>query len=170
MNLKIRDHVLDIASNDATLLNFYPKNVITVGVDPLVNKYKKHYNKINYKISNFFRISDIQKLNLKQKFKIITSFSVFYDLRDPNKFIRGIKECLDEKGVFVLEHADLFSIIRNNLFDTICHEHIEYYSSKVIIDMMNFNGLRIFDHEFNNINGGSSRYYCLLYTSDAADE
>ena len=69
VNLKMRDHVLDIASNDATLLNFYPKNVITVGVDPLVNKYKKHYNKINYKISNFFKNNDIKKLKLKKNLK-----------------------------------------------------------------------------------------------------
>ena len=69
VNLKMKDHVLDIASNDATLLNFYPKNVMTVGVDPLVNKYKKHYNKINYKISNFFKNNDIKKLKLKKKFK-----------------------------------------------------------------------------------------------------
>ena len=157
--LKANDLVLDIASNDATLLNYYQKNIITVGVDPLVNKYKTCYKKINYKISKFFQISDIKKLNLTKKFKIISALSVFYDLVDPNRFIKGIKECLEENGIFVLEHADLLSIIKNNLFDTICHEHLEYYSSKVIIDMMNFNGLKVFDYEFNDINGGSSRYY-----------
>jgi SAM-dependent methyltransferase len=157
--LKANDSVLDIASNDGTLLNFYKKKTVTVGVDPLVNKYKSYYKKISYKISNFFQINDIKKLNLKKKFKIISALSVFYDLKDPNRFIKGIKECLDENGIIVLEHADLFSIIKNNLFDTICHEHLEYYSSKVIIEMMNFNGLKVFDHEFNNINGGSSRYY-----------
>ena len=159
VKLQDNDYVLDIASNDGTLLNFYEKKIVTVGIDPLVNKYKSYYKKISYKISNFFQISDIKKLNLKKKFKIITSLSVFYDLKDPNRFIRGIKECLDENGVFVLEHADLLCIIKNNLFDTICHEHLEYYSSKVIIDMMNLNGLKVFNHEFNNINGGSSRYY-----------
>ena len=85
--------------------------------------------------------------------------SVLYDLKNTNRFIRGVKECLDEEGVFVLEHADLLSIIKNNLFDTICHEHLEYYSSKVIIDMMDFHGLKVFNYESNNINGGSSRYY-----------
>ena len=157
--LKTNDCVLDIASNDGTLLNFYKKNIITVGVDPLVNKYRKFYKKINYKISNFFQIKDIKKLKLKKKFKIITALSVFYDLKSPNNFIKEVRDILDKKGVFILEHADLLSIIKNNLFDTICHEHIEYYSSKVIIEMMNHNGLRVFDHEFNDINGGSSRYY-----------
>ena len=127
VKLQANDYVLDIASNDATLLNFYEKKIVTVGIDPLVNKYKSYYNKINYKISNFFKFSDIKKLNLKKKFKIITSLSVFYDLKNTNRFIRDVKECLDEEGVFILEHADLYSIIKNNLFDTICHEHLEYY-------------------------------------------
>jgi SAM-dependent methyltransferase len=159
VNLKAKDHVLDIASNDATLLNFYPKNIITVGVDPLVCKYKKYYNKINYKISNFFQNTDIKKLKLKKKFKIISALSVFYDLRDPNKFISEVKEILDDNGIFVLEQADLYCIIKNNIFDTICHEHLGFFSSKVIMEMMILNGLKVFHHEYNNINGGSSRYY-----------
>ena len=152
VNLKAKDQVLDIASNDATLLNFYPKKIITVGIDPLANKYKRSYNKINYKISNFFQITDIKKLNLKKKFKIISALSVFYDLRDPNKFIREIKEILDEKGIIILEHADLYCIIKNAIFDTICHEHLGFYSSKVIIEMIKSNGLKVFNHEYNNIN------------------
>jgi len=159
VNLKAKDQVLDIASNDATLLNFYPKKIITVGVDPLANKYKKYYYTIDYKISNFFQITDIKKLNLKKKFKIVSALSVFYDLRDPNKFIREVKEILDEKGIFVLEHADLYCIIKNIIFDTICHEHLSFYSSKVIMEIIRSNGLKVFNHEYNNINGGSSRYY-----------
>ena len=158
-NLEKKDCVLDIASNDGTLLSFYPKNITTVGIDPLVNKYKSFYNKIDFKISNFFNIKDITKLKIKKKFKIITALSVFYDLRDPNKFLKGLKQILDNDGIFVLEHADLYSIIKNNIFDTICHEHLGYFSSKAIIEMMNNNGFKVFNHEFNNINGGSSRYY-----------
>ena len=159
VKLKANDYVLDIASNDATLLNFYQKNVVTVGIDPLVNKYKTCYNKINYKISKFFQIADIRKLNLKKNFKVVSALSVFYDVKNPNKFIQDVKEILDKEGIFILEHADLLCIIKNNLFDTICHEHLEYYSSKVIIDMMSRNGLKVFDHNFNDINGGSSRYF-----------
>ena len=159
IKLKPKQYVLDIGSNDATLLNFYANDIIKVGVDPLVNKYKKFYKKINYKISNFFKIKDIEKIKIKKKFKIISALSVFYDLRDPNKFIREIKKILDDKGVFVLEHVDLYYIIKNNIFDTICHEHLIFYSSKIIIEMMKNNGLKVFNHEYNKINGGSSRYY-----------
>ena len=159
VKLKSKQYVLDIGSNDATLLNFYANDIIKVGVDPLVNKYKKFYKKINYKISNFFKIQDIEKIKIKKKFKIISALSVFYDLRDPNKFIKEIKKILDDKGVFVLEHVDLYYIIKNNIFDTICHEHLIFYSSKIIIEMMKNNGLKVFNHEYNEINGGSSRYY-----------
>ena len=165
-NLRAKDHVLDIASNDATLLNFYNKNILTVGIDPLVNKYKKHYKKINYKISNFFHISEIKKLKLKKKFKIISALSVFYDLRDPNKFLRHVKKLLDDEGIFILEHADLYMIIKNKIFDTICHEHLGFFSSKVIIDMIRNNGLKVFHHEYNDINGGSSRYYICHKNAD----
>ena len=156
VKLKSKQYVLDIGSNDATLLNFYANDIIKVGVDPLVNKYKKFFN---YKISNFFKIKDIEKIKIKKKFKIISALSVFYDLRDPNKFIKEIKKILDDKGVFVLEHVDLYYIIKNNIFDTICHEHLVFYSSKIIIEMMKNNGLKVFNHEYNEINGGSSRYY-----------
>jgi len=159
VKLKSKQYVLDIGSNDATLLNFYANDIIKVGVDPLVNKYKKFYKKINYKISNFFKIKDIEKIKIKKKFKIISALSVFYDLRDPNKFIKEIKKLLDDRGVFVLEHVDLYYIIKNNIFDTICHEHLIFYSSKIIIEMMKNNGLKVFNHEYNEINGGSSRYY-----------
>ena len=159
VKLKSKQYVLDIGSNDATLLNFYGNDIIKVGVDPLVNKYKKFYKKINYKISNFFKIKDIENIKIKKKFKIISALSVFYDLRDPNKFIKEIKKILDDKGVFVLEHVDLYYIIKNNIFDTICHEHLVFYSSKIIIEMMKNNGLKVFNHEYNEINGGSSRYY-----------
>ena len=85
VSLKSKDMVLDIASNDATLLNFYPSGIITFGIDPLVKKYIKYYNKINYKISDFFSLSKIRK-KTKKKFKIITALSVFYDLEKPNTF------------------------------------------------------------------------------------
>ena len=84
---------------------------------------------------------------------------MFYDLPNPNRFLRDVKKVLDKEGIFVLEHADLLSIIKNCQFDTICHEHLEYYSTKVIIELMNKNGLRVFNLKANSINGGSMRYF-----------
>ena len=153
------DHVLDIASNDATLLNFYNKNIVKVGIDPLVNKYIKYYKKIDYKISDFFSSRKILKKKIKNKFKIITALSVFYDAKDPNQFLKDVHKLLREDGIFLLEHADLLSILKLKMFDTICHEHLYYYSTKVIIDIVLKHNLRVFDLKRNNINGGSTQYF-----------
>ena len=158
--LKAGENILDIASNDGTLLNSYPKNSFTVGVDPIINKLSKFYNKRHLKINDFFSFKKLLQFKIKKKFKIITAISVFYDLKDPNSFLRDINKIIDIKnGIFLLEHADLYSIIKKNLFDTICHEHLTYYSSKIIINMARNNNFKVIDIERNNINGGSTRFY-----------
>tara|TARA_B100000989_G_scaffold277021_1_gene237672 strand:- start:2916 stop:4139 length:1224 start_codon:yes stop_codon:yes gene_type:complete len=155
---KKNDYILDIASNDGTLLKFYNESFNRVGIDPLVNKYKKYYKKIHNKISDFFSYKALKKNKINKKFKIITALSMFYDLKNPNLFLKDLSKVLHTEGVFILEQADLLSIIRNCLFDTICHEHLEYYSTRVIINLMKINSLRVFDIKQNDINGGSLRY------------
>ncbi len=157
VGLKKNDMVLDIASNDGTLLNFYNKNIITFGIDPILNKYKKYYKNINFISSNFFSKSLIQN-KTKKKFKVITALSVFYDLKDPNKFLKDVHDILDNQGLFFLEFADLASIIKYNMFDTICHEHAEYYSTDVLIKMFQNNNLELLDIKENDINGSSKQY------------
>ena len=156
--IKKNDFVLDIASNDGSLLNFYNKNIKTFGIDPILEKYKENYKKINHKIGDFFSAKQIKKTT-KKKFKIITALSVFYDAADPNKFVKDVKELLSNDGIFLLEFADLASIIKNKMFDTICHEHLEYYSSKVILNLCKKYNLRVFDIKKNDINGSSNQYY-----------
>ena len=163
--LKKGDFVLDIASNDGTLLNFYDKNITTFGIDPIINKFKKNYKKIDYKVSNFFSAKEIQK-KINNKFKIITALSVFYDMLDPNKFLKDVENLLDPEGIIIIELADLGSIVKNNVFDTFCHEHLEYYNAKVIGEMAKKNGLRLFNIENNDINGGSLQFYlCKINSS-----
>ena len=159
VKLKDNDVVLDIASNDGTLLNSYAnKKIITFGIDPLLYKYLKNYKKISYKASSFFSIEEVRKLT-KKKFKIITALSVVYDLEKPNKFLKEAKTLLSDDGIFLVEFADLASILKFKMFDTLCHEHLEYYSSKVFSQMCETNGLRVFDMKLNNINGGSTQYF-----------
>ena len=166
--LEKNDSVLDIASNDGSLLNFYNKNIFTVGIDPILNKYLEKYKNINIKIPDFFSANKIQK-RTKKKFKIITALSVFYDSTDPNKFLSDAKKLLSKDGIFLLEFADLASIIQNKMFDTICHEHLEYYSSEVIINLCKKNGLRVFDIKSNDINGASKQYYVCHENSNYKD-
>ena len=156
--LKKNDFVLDIASNDGSLLKYYDKKINTFGIDPILNKYKKEYKKINFKIADFFSAKKVTKFT-KEKFKIITALSVFYDSEDPDKFIKDVKKLLSINGIFLLEFADLASIIKFKMFDTICHEHLEYYSSKVIINLCKKNNLKVFDIKQNDINGASKQYY-----------
>ena len=163
--LKKNDSVLDIASNDGSLLNFYNKNIFTVGIDPILNKYIDQYKQINIKISEFFSAKKIQS-KTKRKFKVITALSVFYDSIDPNKFLNDAKKLLSKDGIFLLEFADLASIIQNKMFDTICHEHLEYYSSEVIINLCKKNGLRVFDIKSNEINGSSKQYFVCHESSN----
>ena len=163
--LKKKDAVLDIASNDGTLLNFYKKNVIKFGIDPLVGKYYSYYKKIDYKISNFFNYNLVRK-KFKNKFKIITALSVFYDLEKPNYFLKGIEKLLDTDGVAMIEIADLYSILKKNMFDTICHEHLEYYSTEVLLKMFKKNNLKLIDIKENEINGASKQFYITKNNSN----
>lgn len=169
VKLKNNEMVLDIASNDGSLLKFYKKKTTTFGIDPILKKYKKEYKKINYKISDFFSEIKVRKLT-KKKFKIITALSVFYDATDPNKFLRDVNNLLSKEGIFLLEFADLASIIKYKMFDTICHEHLEYYSTEVIINLCKENGLRVFDIKQNSINGASKQYYICHNNSHYAEK
>ena len=123
------------------LLNYYGKNIIKCGIDPILNKYKNNYKKIKYSISTFFFSQKI-KNKTNKKFKIITALSVFYDAEDPNKFLKDVRSLLMPNGIFLVEFADLASIIRFKMFDTICHEHLEYYSSKLITNLAENNGFK----------------------------
>tara|TARA_B100000242_G_C43053904_1_gene492664 strand:+ start:934 stop:2151 length:1218 start_codon:yes stop_codon:yes gene_type:complete len=162
--LKKNELVLDIASNDGSLLNFYKKNVVTFGIDPILKKYTSQYKEIDYKIDDFFSAEKIKK-KTKKKFKVVTALSVFYDAKDPNAFLYDVRKILSHEGIFMLELADLHSIIKYKMFDTICHEHLEYYSSEVIINLAKKNGLKVFDIKRNRINGGSKQYYMCLTSS-----
>jgi cyclopropane fatty-acyl-phospholipid synthase-like methyltransferase len=157
-NLQKGDAILDIASNDGTLLNFYGKDFFKVGIDPTIKKYKKYYSKINISISNFFSFNRIRKYT-KKKFKIITALSVFYDMKNPNIFLNDVYKLLDDNGVLLLEQADLHSIIKLKMFDTICHEHLEYYSHDLIFQLAKKNNFKVFDIQSNDINGASTQYY-----------
>jgi hypothetical protein len=69
---------------------------------------------------------------------------MFYDLENPNKFVKNIKEILKTNGIWIIEMSYLSEMIKTNSFDTICHEHLEYYSLKSLNYLMNQNGMKIF--------------------------
>ena len=154
VKLKSNDTVIDIGSNDGTFLSFFSKKMNLIGVDPTIKKFSKYYRKDIKKFSSFFSYENL-KNKIKAKAKLITSIAMFYDLEDPVKFANDVNKMLDEDGVWHLELSYMPSMLKNTSYDTICHEHLEYYSLtsiKYILDKSNF---KIIDIEFNEINGGS---------------
>jgi hypothetical protein len=80
---------------------------------------------------------------------------MFYDLPDPNKFVEDIKKILAPNGIWILEQSYMPFMLKTNSFDTICHEHLEYYCLKQINHLVLKNNLKIINVFFNEINGGS---------------
>lgn len=157
VNVKHGDHILDIGSNDGTLLGFYPEQegLTLIGMDPTIKKFGQYYKMHIQKVPDFFSREAFQTQFPERKAKIITSFSMFYDLERPLQFMQEISSILDEEGVWVFEQSYLPLMIERLSFDTVCHEHLEYYSLEQVKYMTDRCGLKIIDVRFNDINGGS---------------
>jgi hypothetical protein len=80
---------------------------------------------------------------------------MFYDLEDPILFMKDIYDILADDGIWIFEQSYMPTMIKRNAYDTICHEHLEYYGLKQIKWMTDIVGFKIIDIELNNINGGS---------------
>jgi hypothetical protein len=110
-------------------------------------------------IRNFFTAPAAQARHPDQKAKVITSIAMFYDLEDPGEFVDGIASCLAEDGVWVIELSYMPTMLAKNSFDTIVHEHLEYYSLAVLEWILDEAGLEAIAAELNDINGGSIRLF-----------
>jgi C-methyltransferase-like protein/methyltransferase family protein/putative zinc binding protein len=150
------DLVVDIGSNDGTTLAAYPEGCFElVGIDPTGRKFAQFYPDHVRLIPDFFSADLLHKELPGRRAKVITSFSMFYDLEDPTAFMREIHACLDDEGLWVFEQSYLPAMLRTNSFDTVCHEHLEFYALKQICWMAERAGLKLLDVEFNRVNGGS---------------
>jgi len=147
--------VIDIGSNDATSLKAYSGKHRKIGVDPTGLKFKEYYTDDISLIPDFFSAKDIQDNFPGEKAKIITSIAMFYDLENPIDFVKDIELTLANDGIWHFEQSYMPSMLRTNAYDTVCHEHLEFYSLKVIKSMLEKCGLRIIDVQMNAINGGS---------------
>lgn len=149
--------VLDIGCNDGTLLAFYPTTFKKFGVDPSdVAQEIKDPVKV---IQDIFPSAELITTIKGQSFDIITSIAMFYDLEDPVSFVHGLKQVLSSNGVWVFEMSYMPTMLEMTSYDTICHEHIEYYSLAVIEHILRQEKMKIVNVEQNEINGGSLRCY-----------
>jgi hypothetical protein len=150
------DCVIDIGSNDATSLKAYTtKGIKKIGVDPTGEKFRQYYTDEIQLIPDFFPSSSVKAKIGSAKVKIITSIAMFYDLEDPIAFARSISENLDKSGIWHFEQSYMPSMLRLNSYDTICHEHIEYYTLYNIKYILDRADMKIIDVQMNAINGGS---------------
>jgi len=159
VNLKKDDVILDIGSNDGTFLRNFPENMfMLVGIDPTGEKFKDFYREDILLLPNFFS-KELIKGKLNNKPKLITSIAMFYDLEAPLDFMRDIFEILDDDGVWLFEQSYTPKMIQDGAYDTICHEHLDYYCLKQIKWMADVVGFKIREIIFNEVNGGS---FCIV--------
>ena len=169
---KSRSSILDIGSNDGTFLNFFArkKNQLKLfGMDPSSLKFKEFYNKKINLISDYFSKKKLdeffKKKKINEKFNIITSFAMFYDIEDPNSFTKDIYNILDNNGIWISEFSYFPLLLKNLTYDQICHEHVTYYTLSTFQKIANKNGFKIIDISFNEINGGSIEVVCAKKNS-----
>jgi hypothetical protein len=154
-DLKPGDVVLDVGSNDATSLKAYStQSLERIGIDPTAAKFKEYYPDEIKLVADFFNKSNFEK-SASRRAKIITSIAMFYDLEDPIAFARDIASCLDPDGVWHFEQSYMPAMLRLNSYDTICHEHVEYYSLGAIEYILRAADMKVLDVQMNDINGAS---------------
>ena len=147
--------VLDIGCNDGTLLNNYSKNFERFGIDP--SDVARTVDENITVVNDLFPSKKLEWATGGQKFDIITSIAMFYDLENPVEFVRNIKKFLTEGGVWIFEMAYMPTMLEKCSFDTICHEHLEYYSLAVIEYILKKASMKVVKASLNDINGGSIR-------------
>ena len=154
--LREGDLVVDIGSNDGTTLRAYPdRNLEFVGFDPTGSKFRAFYPSDVTLVSDFFSEAAFRSCFGSRKAKVVTSFAMFYDLETPVAFMKDVESILDNEGIWVFEQSYLQAMLDTSSYDTICHEHLEYYGLKQICKMADLAGLKVLDVEFNDVNGGS---------------
>ena len=152
--------VIDIGANDGTLLSNYPaKHFHRVGVDPVSKLSKELATHADEVVSDYFTAAAVEPYMNNQKAQIITSISMFYDLEEPNKFVKEVASLLAYDGVWIIQQNYLASMLTLNAYDNICHEHIEYYTLTSMKPLIERHGMEIYKVSESTINGGSFRTF-----------
>jgi hypothetical protein len=154
--LEAGDLVVDIGSNDATTLKAYDQpGLKRLGIDPTGVKFKDFYAGGIDLVPEFFSARAFRARCGDAKARIITAIAMFYDLESPRDFIREVAEVLSPDGIWHFEQSYMPSMLRMNSYDTICHEHLEYYALGPVKRLLEEAGLRLVDVQMNAVNGGS---------------
>ena len=155
IDLRSGDVVLDVGSNDGTTLKaFGTAGIHRIGIDPTGAKFKQYYSPETLLVPDFFSANAYRSVSSRPA-RIITSIAMLYDLDSPVAFARQIDEVLAPDGIWHFEQSYMPSMLRMNSYDTICHEHLEYYALGPVKAMLEGSGLVLVDVQMNAVNGGS---------------
>ncbi|RYE38758.1 MAG: methyltransferase domain-containing protein [Sphingobacteriales bacterium] len=149
-------NVLDIGCNDGTLFGYYPESFVKFGCDPSDVAQEVRGARV---VQDIFPSEELSLLIADKKMEVITSIAMFYDLESPVDFVKNIKGLLSKEGVWVFEMSYMPTMLQKDSYDTICHEHLEYYSLAVLEKICALAGMKLFRISFNEINGGSIRCF-----------
>lgn len=152
-DLWLGDVVLDIGGNDGTLLAYFGDDVKRLLIDPTAGKWPPHPGIRT--LAERFSYQNFCKLSPDRKAQLVFTVAMFYDLEDPSRFARDVSRCLSSDGVWILEQSYLPEMVRQNAFDTICHEHLEYYTLPALTAILSKAARFTHEVEFNDTNGGS---------------
>lgn len=166
VDLSPSDIVLDIGSNDGTLLREYNADLglLRVGVEPAKNLFLEGSEGIDIFINDFWSYEVLTSRfcfhdESPVKAKIITACGMFYDLEDPNSFIADIKQALHPDGVFLAQLMCLKNMLNVSDFGNLAHEHLEFYTLQSLEVLLNRHELEIYKIETNEVNGQSYRLF-----------
>lgn len=155
--LREGDLIVDVGANDGTTLAAYPESIGAdlLGIDPTGAKFRQYYKPNVDLCADFFTADTMRKVRPEKKVRVLTSFSMFYDLESPMAFMQDVHDVLADDGVWVFEQSYMPAMLDALSYDTVCHEHLEYYALKQVKWMADRVGFTIIDIEFNDVNGGS---------------
>lgn len=159
--LKPGSLVVDIGSNDGIMLRpFKEQGMKVLGIDP-AEKIAALATKSDIETLPLFFNHAVAKEIVKKygKAKVVTATSVFSHVDDLDGFVGGVKELLADDGVFMVEVYYLYELLQKNLFDTIYHEHLSYFTTATISRLLNRLGMEVFDVSETDTHGGSLRVF-----------
>ncbi|MDR2829541.1 MAG: class I SAM-dependent methyltransferase [Methanobrevibacter sp.] len=164
LNLDKKSHVVEIASNDGYLLQYFKEKAIpSLGIEPTASTAIVAKEKGINVIEEFFN-SKLAKSLVKSD--LILGNNVLAHIPDINDFVKGLKIALKENGTITMEFPHLLNLIKYNQFDTIYHEHFSYLSLLTVKRIFTSQGLKIYDVEELSTHGGSLRIYATHVEND----
>lgn len=160
-SLTPKDLVIDIGSNDGTLLGYFKEQEIKVlGIDPASNLAQVAKMRGIDTIDNFFTLKLAKKIKRERgNAKMITATNVVAHINNLHELIEGVELLLSKDGVFIMEFPYLVDLISKNEFDTIYHEHLSYFSVLPLVELFKFHKMEIVDLKRTPVHGGSIIVY-----------